>query len=131
MGVIELLGATAEVVAGCMLAMWLLSLVLRDASIVDIFWGLGFVVIAVSTFLWTNDGSSARRGLITALVGLWGLRLAVYLLWRNAGHGEDPTCVAEQDRPIQTRDPAARTRPLRVGRRRGHQQGARIRVAHE
>jgi steroid 5-alpha reductase family enzyme len=94
MGVTELFAATGGLVAGCMLALWLLSLALRDASIVDIFWGLGFVAIAVATFLWTNDGSSARRGLITALVSLWGLRLAAYLFWRNAGHGEDPRYVA-------------------------------------
>lgn len=86
----ELFGATATLVAGCMFAMWLLSLALRDASIVDIFWGCGFVVIGVASFLWTDDGSSARRGLITALVSVWGLRLAGYLLRRNAGHGEDP-----------------------------------------
>jgi len=92
--VIELLGATANLVAVCMLAMWLLSLALRDASIVDIFWGLGFVAIAVSTYLWTNDGGSARRELIVALVSLWGLRLAVFLLWRNAGRGEDPRYAA-------------------------------------
>jgi steroid 5-alpha reductase family enzyme len=93
-GVIELFGATANLVLVCMLAMWLLSLALRDASIADIFWGLGFVVIAVATYLWTNDGNSARRGLLVALVSLWGLRLAVYLLWRNAGRGEDPRYAA-------------------------------------
>lgn len=90
MATADLLCASASLVAGCMLAMWLLSLALRDASIVDIFWGAGFVVIAVATFGWTNDGSSPRRALVTALVGLWGLRLAGYLFWRNAGHGEDP-----------------------------------------
>jgi steroid 5-alpha reductase family enzyme len=94
MGVMELFGATAGVLAACMLVLWLLSLALRDASIADIFWGLGFTLIGVLTFLWTNDGSSARRGLIAALVSLWGLRLAVYLLWRNAGRGEDPRYVA-------------------------------------
>ena len=86
----ELFGATATLVAGCMLALWLLSLALRDASIVDIFWGFGFVVIGVASFFLTEDGSSARRGLIAVLVSVWGLRLAGYLLWRNAGHGEDP-----------------------------------------
>ena len=90
METIELFGATATLVAGCMLALWLLSLALRDASIVDIFWGFGFVVIGVASFFWADDGSSARRGLITALVSVWGLRLAGYLFWRNVGHGEDP-----------------------------------------
>ena len=90
----ELFGTTASVVAGCMVAMWVLSLALRDASIVDIFWGAGFAVIGVTTFLVTDDGSSPRRALLTGLVCLWGLRLAVYLLWRNAGHGEDPRYLA-------------------------------------
>jgi steroid 5-alpha reductase family enzyme len=90
MATTELLGATGSLVAGCMFMLWLLSLALRDASIVDIFWGFGFVVIGVASFLWTDDGSAARRGLITALVGLWGLRLAGYLFWRNVGRGEDP-----------------------------------------
>jgi steroid 5-alpha reductase family enzyme len=89
----ELFGNTACVVAGCMIAMWLLSLALRDASIVDIFWGAGFAVIGVTAFILT-DGSSPRRALITFLVCFWGLRLAGYLLWRNAGHGEDPRYVA-------------------------------------
>ncbi|NIQ90827.1 MAG: hypothetical protein GWN93_18185, partial [Deltaproteobacteria bacterium] len=34
-----------------MFAVWLLSLIKRDASIVDVFWGLGFVVVAWLTFL--------------------------------------------------------------------------------
>jgi steroid 5-alpha reductase family enzyme len=98
MALTELLGATAATVAGCMVAIWLLSLALRDASIVDIFWGAGFAVIAATSFLWTDDGASPRRALIAGLVVLWGLRLAAYLFWRNAGHGEDPRYVAMRRR---------------------------------
>jgi steroid 5-alpha reductase family enzyme len=99
MGVGEVLWAMATVVGGCMIAMWLLSLALRDASIVDIFWGLGFCVIAIASFALSdvgtpNSAGSPRRGLVTALTCLWGLRLAGYLLWRNAGHGEDPRYIA-------------------------------------
>ena len=94
MGLTEIFGATASTVAVCMLALWLLSLALRNASIVDVFWGFGFALIAVLTFLWTHDGSSARRGLLAIMVGVWGLRLAGYLLWRNSGHGEDPRYAA-------------------------------------
>lgn len=89
----ELFGATASVIAGCMVALWLLSLVLRNASIVDIFWGAGFAVIGLLAFSLT-DGSTPRRLLITTLVCVWGLRLAGYLWWRNVGHGEDPRYVA-------------------------------------
>ena len=71
-----------------MFAVWLLSLIKRDASIVDVFWGLGFVVVAWLTFL-QADGYLGRKVLITVLTTLWGLRLALYICIRNWGHGED------------------------------------------
>ena len=85
-----LFAATALVVAACMGALWLLSLRLRNASIVDVFWGLGFVAIAAAAWLRTPGDASPRRWLLAAMVALWGLRLAGYLFWRNAGRGEDP-----------------------------------------
>ncbi len=45
----------AGAIAALMLATWLVSLVRKDASIVDIVWGLGFVVIAWAVFA-TTDG---------------------------------------------------------------------------
>lgn len=78
----------AVAIAVLMLGTWLLSLVLRNASIVDIVWGLGFVVVAWATRL-TADGDTARQNLLTVLVTLWGLRLALHLARRNIGHGED------------------------------------------
>ncbi|HEV7720801.1 MAG TPA: DUF1295 domain-containing protein [Iamia sp.] len=82
------LGAAAGGVAVVMLVTWLVSVARRDASLVDIVWGLGFVVVAGASFV-VGDGSNARRTLLLALVGIWGLRLAGYLAWRNLGHGED------------------------------------------
>ena len=80
--------ATLVATAAMMLLVWLLSVAQRDASIVDVFWGLGFVLIAhVACRL--GDGYSGRKLLVTSLVTVWGVRLAVYLLWRNRGHGED------------------------------------------
>ena len=72
-----------------MLLAWLLSLVLHDASIVDIFWGLGFVLVAwVSSA--TNDVTTTREIIVRSLVTLWGLRLATHVLARRVGAGEDP-----------------------------------------
>jgi steroid 5-alpha reductase family enzyme len=86
--VFSILGTTLLTTAGAFVALWLLSLALRDASIVDIAWGAGFVQIAwVAAVL--SDGAAARRVLVTALVTLWGLRLASHLYRRNWGHGED------------------------------------------
>ena len=61
-----------------MLIVWLISLKMRDASIVDIAWGSGFVVVAWVSFRLT-DGNSTRSLLLTVLTTIWGLRLAFYL----------------------------------------------------
>jgi steroid 5-alpha reductase family enzyme len=67
---------------------WLISVVMRDASIVDIAWGAGFVVVAWTAFA-VGDGPESRKWLITLMVSAWGLRLSGYLAWRNLGKGED------------------------------------------
>lgn len=67
---------------------WLLSLKLKDASIMDIFWGLGFILVAWLTFI-MGHGFSGRKLLVAILVSLWGLRLATHLAVRNIGKGED------------------------------------------
>jgi len=75
-------------VVALMTGVWLISLVKTDASIVDVFWGLGFVLVAWLTFVKT-DGYLGRKLLLTLLTTIWGLRLAVHILMRNWGHGED------------------------------------------
>ncbi len=78
----------ALAVAALMIAMWLLSVVLKNASIVDIGWGLGFVIVAWAVRA-RVDGNADRQRLLVAMTTLWGLRLAVYLFARNHGKGED------------------------------------------
>ena len=86
MGQAMLVSAIAILVL--MLGTWILSVILKNASIVDIVWGLGFVIVAwVVRF--TIDGNNARQWLLVAMVSVWGLRLAGYLYWRNHGNGED------------------------------------------
>jgi steroid 5-alpha reductase family enzyme len=80
--------AAAIAITALMLATWLLSLALRNASIVDIVWGAGFVLVAWVVRA-TVDGNPARQWLLVAMTTLWGLRLAGYLWWRNHGKGED------------------------------------------
>jgi steroid 5-alpha reductase family enzyme len=71
-----------------MVATWLLSLILKNASIVDIVWGLGFAITSWVLAI-TIDGDSTRQILLAVMVGSWGLRLGGYLAKRNIGHGED------------------------------------------
>jgi steroid 5-alpha reductase family enzyme len=71
-----------------MILVWVGSLVTRDASIVDRVWGLGFVLVAWLAFVLT-DAETVRKMVVVALVTLWGVRLSVYITWRNWGKGED------------------------------------------
>jgi steroid 5-alpha reductase family enzyme len=78
----------ALTIAAVMLVTWLISVPLKNASIVDIVWGLGFVAVAWAV-RWRVDGNDARQWLLVAMTTAWGLRLGGYLWWRNHGKGED------------------------------------------
>jgi steroid 5-alpha reductase family enzyme len=89
-----MLGEVVLVSAGALLAyvlaLWLLSLPLRDVSIVDPGWGAGFVLVAWIAFA-LGDGCRGRRLLLAALLSVWGLRLAGYLIARKLRERrEDP-----------------------------------------
>jgi steroid 5-alpha reductase family enzyme len=89
MAFLQISGIGALVILGFMTALWIASLILRNSSIVDIFWGTGFVIANWVYFALTPDGFPARKWLIVTLVTIWGLRLSLYILWRNWGKGED------------------------------------------
>jgi steroid 5-alpha reductase family enzyme len=71
-----------------MIILWLISIKIRNVSIVDLFWGLGFVVTGAVYFI-STEGLEARKILLMTMVSIWGLRLSIYLAWRNLGKGED------------------------------------------
>ncbi len=68
--------------------MYLLAQIKRDTSIVDIAWGLGFVVAGVNLYL-AMDGDNALFKLVQVLVTIWGLRLFLHIFIRKAGSDED------------------------------------------
>ena len=89
------MSSSADVMVACAVAIvilmfstWVVSVVVKNASIVDIVWGLGFVVTGWVSFA-IGDGDDVRGWVLAVLVSLWGLRLAGYLARRNVGHGED------------------------------------------
>ena len=71
-----------------MTILWIVSIFIKNVSIVDIFWGLGFVMLAWFYFFQT-DGFLTRKIILLTLVTIWGLRLSIYIGWRNWGEGED------------------------------------------
>jgi steroid 5-alpha reductase family enzyme len=71
-------------------AVWVLSLVTRDASWIDPFWPVLFLA-AGGVFAWNNPVDAAPRvWLVLALLAAWALRLGGYLTWRKTQEeGED------------------------------------------
>lgn len=82
-----LLGAVAAVLL--MFALWLYERRHNDAGIVDVGWSAGLGLVGV-WFAASSPGEPWRRTLVAALVGVWSLRLAGYLLLnRVVGKPED------------------------------------------
>ena len=70
-----------------MSTLWVVSVILKNVSIVDMFWGMGFVM--VNTFYFFNTETTPAKLILLILVAVWGLRLSFYLAWRNIGKPED------------------------------------------
>ncbi len=84
-------------VAICLLMGVVLAISLRTSnwSVIDTFWGLGFVVVAVTSYLVSIGYGDPGRRLVALLVPvIWGLRLAGHIHWRNHGKPEDPRYTA-------------------------------------
>jgi len=89
MSFLEIYGIGFAIILILMTILWLVSLRLKNSSIVDIFWGTGFVIANWVYFMLTPDGYMLRKIIISILVSIWGLRLSIYILLRNYGKPED------------------------------------------
>jgi steroid 5-alpha reductase family enzyme len=77
----------------CMVALWLISIPLKDVSFVDSFWAIGFLFVALMTYNMTG-GETDRRLLILVITAVWSLRLGSYLFLRWRREGPDGRYVA-------------------------------------
>lgn len=76
---------------------WLASVVRHDVSLVDRMWSLMIVSVGLA-FAWQLDATDPRTVAMLFIGGLWALRLAAYISWRNWGHGEDRRYQAIRER---------------------------------
>ena len=80
--------ASVIAVAVAMAVVWLVSVAVRNASIVDVVWGPAIWLVATVALV-LGPGLFDRRLLVFALVGTWAARLGVHIGRRNLGKGED------------------------------------------
>ena len=73
---------------GYMTLWFLISLIKRRNDVADVAWGLGFVLLAWTSFF-LSGGSGARGVVAGILVSIWGLRLAWHIQARHRGKPED------------------------------------------
>ncbi|MBU3161182.1 DUF1295 domain-containing protein [Clostridium frigoris] len=72
---------------------FIIAQMIKNNSIVDMGWGLGFVLISIYT-LFIGGNYNLRAVIVTALVFVWGIRLFYHILKRNLGKPEDFRYVA-------------------------------------
>ena len=95
----EGLVVTAGAVVLLLLVTWLIGRAIGRFNVIDVAWGLGFVVVAwVSFAASAGHGDDTRRVLVAVLVSGWGLRLGGYIAIRSRGKGEDPRYAEMLDR---------------------------------
>lgn len=85
---VHLLGLALTTVVIYMTLWYVFSLVIRDASVIDVAWGLGFVTIAMGFILFRNN-TSIVQSIVTGLITVWGIRLAYHIGRRKIGKPED------------------------------------------
>lgn len=88
MEILQIYGWTGLFHIGYLLIAFIVGTLKKDNSVMDIFYGGGFILIAWST-LFLKGTFGLRQIIVTGLVTIWGLRLAIYVSIRNWGKGED------------------------------------------
>lgn len=77
------------VAIGAVVVLWLISIAIRDVSIIDMVFAVIMYLILASSALMAQQLGQADKILLT-VVALWALRVTAHLVRRNWGHGEDP-----------------------------------------
>ncbi len=85
---LESLLANAALLLALILVLWAISVKIDDVSFIDAFWGAGMGVMALSSYLQTQNPGLASQLLLVMTVA-WGFRLGIYLFARWWKEGED------------------------------------------
>lgn len=79
--VLNMLLAGAIAVGTLFFVMWVIHLVLKNAAVVDLGWGLGFIVLA-TIYIIMGQGFNLRNTIYWVMIFLWGMRIVLFLLKR-------------------------------------------------
>lgn len=80
-----------------MTSIFFVAQIKKNNSIVDVAWGIGFIIVTLFTFFYYS-ACAWQHITITFLIIIWGLRLSGYIGIRNWKKGEDPRYKAMRDK---------------------------------
>ena len=87
---LTLIGTALAMMTTVMFVLWLIQLRDRNVSLADVGWCLGLIGV-VTWYGTAASGDPVRRGLLVAMVTIYGLRLGIYILVNRVLNGrEDP-----------------------------------------
>lgn len=86
---LQLMAFSALMILGAVVALWLLSIRIRDVSIIDMAYGLLIGAVALLAFVLAPAPGALQRLAVAACL-IWVTRFSVHILRRNLGKGEDP-----------------------------------------
>ena len=74
----------AIIVFGYMLIMFIIGLIIKDNSKIDVDWAIGFIIITGYSFGYLSEHDE-RQIISLFCVVVWGLRLSIHILIRGCG----------------------------------------------
>jgi steroid 5-alpha reductase family enzyme len=80
--IINLIPNLFQIITGLIISyviLFIISIILKDNSIADIFWGIGFSQIAIHTLL-LNPDKTILNYIFTIIILIWTLRISGYIL---------------------------------------------------
>ena len=99
------IGYVAIGLVATLAATFVCAKIVHRHNVIDVTWGVLYVVAAVITFFASSGhGDPLRRTLLLVLPSLWGLRLAQHIGRRSLGKGEDPRYEELLDKSTGNRD---------------------------
>lgn len=90
-------GASFTLIMLLMIALWVIFLFQRNAGIVDIGWGIAFLLAAWAYFF-LGHGDLLKMMVITAMATIWACRLVYHLYQRYDTNHEDPRYTRMRER---------------------------------
>src|SRR5579872_2759056 len=88
---------SALLIYSYMTTIFIAAQIKKNNSIVDVAWGVGFIIVALFTFFYYSS-YAWQQIVATMLIIIWGLRLSVYIALRNWNKPEDARYKALRDK---------------------------------